>query len=270
MATWTKYILGSWSWKRPFYSLLAIYILLLIVVLFFAEKLIFFPPKSGYTESLTDFLFIENKEQQKVACIYKKAAPGMPTVLWSHGNAEDISTSQVFVNFLNKNGLGVMIYDYPGYGLSEGRTTETGCYNNIEAAWEHLTQTLQISEKNIVIAGQSVGSGPSVWLAEKTNSAGVALLSPFKSINRVPFGINPFPYDRFPSIKRIKNVKAPLLVIHGDQDEVIKQLHGKALCDKHQGESSFYNAAGNGHNDLFGNPEVNDTLINFMQSVREK
>jgi len=246
MATWTKYILGSWSWKRPFYSLLAIYILLLIVVLFFAEKLIFFPPKSGYTESLTDFLFIENKEQQKVACIYKKAAPGMPTV------------------------FGVMIYDYPGYGLSEGRTTETGCYNNIEAAWEHLTQTLQISEKNIVIAGQSVGSGPSVWLAEKTNSAGLALLSPFKSINRVPFGINPFPYDRFPSIKRIKNVKAPLLVIHGDQDEVIKQLHGKALCDKHQGESSFYNAAGNGHNDLFGNPEVNDTLINFMQSVREK
>ena len=270
MASWTKYILGSWSWKRPFYSLFAIYLLLLIVVIFFAEKLLFFPPDSGYSDQLNGFVFLENKEQKKVACIYKKAAIGMPTVLWSHGNAEDINTSQQYMNFLNKHGIGIMIYDYPGYGLSEGKITETGCYNNIQAAWDYLTESLKIAEDDIVIVGQSVGSGPSVWLAEQTKPAGLALLSPFKSVNRVPFYINPFPYDRFPNIKRIQNVTAPLLIIHGDQDAVIKQSHGKALHEKHQGESFFYNAKGSGHNDLYSDSTVNDTLIEFIQSVKKK
>ena len=270
MPKWRKYIIGSWSWKRPLYSLITIYLLLLIVVIFFAERLIFFPPSHEYSETLDGFQFLENEKKQKVASIYKKAATRMPTILWSHGNAEDISTAQPYMNYLHKQGFGIMIYDYPGYGLSEGKITETGCYNNIQAAWDHLTQTLKIPEDQIVIVGQSVGSGPSVWLAEKTNPAGLALLSPFKSINRVPFHINPFPYDRFPNIKRIHNVSAPLLVIHGDQDTVIKQSHGKSLCEKHQGESTFYDAKGKGHSDLYQDENVNLTLSDFLSSVRKK
>jgi len=267
MPSWKKLIIGSWSWKRPLYSLLCIYLFLLVVVIFFADKLIFFPPNTAYSDTLEGFDYLENENQQDVAIIYKKAATGKPTLLWSHGNAEDISTVQRTTNQLHKKGYGILVYDYPGYGLSEGSPSEKGCYANIQAAWTYLTETLNISENQIIIVGQSVGSGPSVWLAEKTKPAGLALISPFKSINRVPFGINFFPYDRFPNNNRISNVHAPLLIIHGDKDTVIKQSHGIALFDKHLGDKEFFNAQGSGHNDIFMNPEVIPKLTSFFKKL---
>jgi len=265
MSNWTKYVIGKWSWKRPFYSLLSIYLLLLLAVIFFADNLIFFPPAAKYSEDLAGFQYLINDKEEQVAIIYKKADKDMPTLLWSHGNAEDISLAQPYMDFLHENRYGILTYDYPGYGLSEGRPTETGCNLNIQASWQHLTETLSIPEKEIFIIGQSVGSGPSVWLAEQFEPAGLVLFSPFKSINRVPFKINPFPYDRFPNIKRIANVSCPLLVIHGDQDEIIDQSHGKAVYEKHLGKKTFHNAAGAGHNDTLSNKEVNEALFSFLR-----
>lgn len=266
MSNWKKYIIGEWNWKRPLYSLFSIYLLLLVAVIFFADQLIFFPPSAGYSEDLDGFQYLMNDKDEQVAIIYKKAANNMPTLLWSHGNAEDINLAQSYMDYLSENGYGYLVYDYPGYGLSDGSPSESGCYRNIQAAWTHLTDTLAIPEKDIFIIGQSVGSGPSVWLAEMHKAAGLVLFSPLKSINRVPFTINPFPYDRFPNIDRIANVSSPLLVIHGDQDTVIDQSHGKALYEKHLGEKTFHSAKGVGHNDSLSDKEVNTTLFNFLKA----
>lgn len=265
MSHWRKYLIGKWSWKRPFYSLLSIYLMLLLVVIFFADNLIFFPPAARYSEDLDGFQYLINEKDELVAIIYKKADKNMPTLLWSHGNAEDISSAESYMDFLHDNGYGILVYDYPGYGLSDGKPSETGCNRNILASWQYLTEDLAISEKEIFIIGQSVGSGPAVWLAEKSNPAGLVLLSPFKSINRVPFKINPFPYDRFPNIKRIKNVSCPLLVIHGDKDRVIDQSHGKAVYERHSGKKTFHDATGLGHNDILSDQEVNAALFNFLK-----
>lgn len=267
MSNWSKYVIGKWSWKRPFYSLLSIYLLLLVAVIFFANQMIFFPPAERYSEDLDDFQYLENDKGQQVAVIHKKAKAGMPTLLWSHGNAEDISTAQTYLDSLHDHGFGVLAYDYPGYGLSEGKPSEAGCNLNILAAWKHLTETLAIPEKNIIIIGQSVGSGPSVWQAERHEPAGMVLISPLMSINRVAFKINPFPFDRFPNIKRIANVKCPLLVIHGDQDQQIDQSHGKAIYEKHTGEKFFYNAEGIGHNDILSDEKMNEVLIEFLKNL---
>lgn len=265
MSNWKKYIIGEWSWKRPIYSLLSIYLLLLIFVIFFANKLIFFPPSASYSEQLNGFQYLTNSQQEKVATIYKKADQNMPTLLWSHGNAEDLGLAESYLNYLHDQGYGILAYDYPGYGLSDGKPTENGCTRNIQAAWQHLTETLAIPENKIFIIGQSVGSGPSVWLAEKTKPAGLVLISPLKSINSVPFSVNPFPYDRLPNIKRIANVNSPLLVIHGDQDTVIPQSHGKAIYENHQGEKIFHNATGLGHNDILSDKQVNTALFKFLK-----
>ncbi|MGJ8656699.1 MAG: alpha/beta hydrolase [Akkermansiaceae bacterium] len=264
MNNWTKYVFGKWSWKRPFYSLLSIYLLLLVFVIFFADNLLFFPPTARYSEQLDGFQYLINDKDQQVATIYIKADNGMPTLLWSHGNAEDISTAQPYMDHLHDQGYGIMIYDYPGYGLSDGKPSEHGCTRNIQAAWHHLTETLSIPENQVFIIGQSVGSGPSIWLAERSNPAGLVLISPFKSINRVPFNINPFPYDRFPNIHRITKVTCPLLVIHGDQDDIIPQSHGIAIHEKHQGTKTFHSATGAGHNDILSDKESNATLIKFL------
>ncbi|MFT5905402.1 MAG: pimeloyl-ACP methyl ester carboxylesterase [Cryomorphaceae bacterium] len=265
MSNWTKYVFGEWSWKRPLYSLLSIYLILLLAVIFYADNMIFFPPAAKYSEDLAGFQYLVNRKNKQVASIYKKADKGMPTLLWSHGNAEDISTAESYMNSLHEEGYGILVYDYPGYGLSEGKPTERGCNLNIKASWLHLTETLAIPEDEIFIIGQSVGSGPAVWLAEKYEPAGLVLISPFKSINRIRFGINPFPYDRFPNIKKIANVNCPLLVIHGDKDMVIDQSHGKAVYEKHSGKKTFHNAKGAGHNDIFMDKKVNAALFNFLK-----
>ncbi len=227
--------------------------------------MIFFPPAARYSEDLAGFEYLVNDKDQQVAIIYKKADKNMTTLLWSHGNAEDISTAESYMDFLHEQGYGILVYDYPGYGLSEGKPTERGCNRNIKAAWQHLTETLAIDEDEIFIIGQSVGSGPSVWLAEKHEPAGLVLFSPFKSMNRIQFKINPFPYDRFPNIKRIANVSCPLLVIHGDQDMVIDQSHGKAVYEKHPGKKVFHNAKGLGHNDTLSDKAVNAALFDFLK-----
>lgn len=267
MSHWKKYVIGTWSWKRPFYSLLSIYVLLLLVVLFFADHMIFFPPAERYSEDLDGFEYTINSEDEKVAIIYQKARASMPTLLWSHGNAQDISRVQGYLDFLHEKGYGILAYDYPGYGLSEGKPTEAGCYRNIHAAWLYLTDDLGVPEEEICLVGQSVGSGPSIWLAEQNEPAALVLISPFKSINRVPFKINPFPYDRFPNIDRIANVSCPLLVIHGDQDTVIDPSHGADVYAKHRGEKIFHRVEGAGHNDVLGRDEVDVVLFDFLKGL---
>lgn len=71
MSKWTVYVLGKWSWKRPLYSLLSIYLLLLIVVIFFADKLIFFPPTETYSDDLPGLQYLTNDSGEQVAIIYK-------------------------------------------------------------------------------------------------------------------------------------------------------------------------------------------------------
>lgn len=267
MSKWRKYLIGSWSWKRPIYSILSIYLLLLIIVLFFANKFIFPAPKDTYDASLKNLVLLENGKGKKVAALYFKGSPDQPTLLWSHGNAEDLASLYPLIERMSDyQGYNILAYDYPGYGLSEGSPDEQGCYDNISAAWQYLTEELKVPENKIVLVGQSVGSGPSTWLAakEKIKPAGLVLIAPFQSINRVPFGVNLFPKDRFPNIDRIPSVACPLLVIHGDNDKIIRQSHGKAIYQAHQGEKEFLNVKDHGHNDIWASGQVYDGLYDFI------
>ena len=267
MSKWRKYLIGTWSWKRPFYSLLSIYLLLLVIVLFFADTLIFPAPVGTYDDSLEHLILLENEREQQVAAAYFKGSADQPTLLWSHGNAEDLQSASLLLQHMSDNqGYNILAYDYPGYGLSEGKPSEQGCYDNISVAWDYLTEDLAVPQDKIIIVGQSVGSGPSVWLAAQAEvkPAGLVLIAPFQSVNRVPFGVNVFPKDRFPNIKRIASVDAPLLVIHGDKDRVIKPSHGKAIYDAHLGDKTLTQVKNAGHNDIWGADIVSQSLFRFV------
>lgn len=170
---------------------------------------------------------------------------------------------------LNEIGLGFYAYDYPGYGHSEGSPTEEGCNRNIKAAWQHLTNELGIDPSDIIIAGQSVGSGPSVWLAENVDEAGLILLSPFTSIYRVAVKYPIYPNDKFTNIKRIANIASPLLIIHGTKDKVIPYKHSKQLIEKHPGPKKLVTLQGSGHNDMFIKEHalILESMISFCQEI---
>ena len=265
MSNWKKYLIGELSWKRLVKSLISIYLILLVVAVIFGDYLIFVPPTPTYTEQSDHITLIEGSEANtKLATYYRPAKPGMPTLLWSHGNAEDLSSTSFF-ELYHQAGFGIYAYDYPGYGLSDGSPSDRSCYAAIERVYEDLTLTHKIASKDLILVGQSVGSGPTTYLASQKPVAGMVLITPLTSVYRVAFRHPIFPRDRFPNIDRIKNISIPLMVIHGDKDEVIPQSHGKALFDAHKGKHIFHDLKGCGHYDLYGDtPEEIQAFIQLF------
>jgi len=269
MTKWKKYIVGEWSWKRLLRTVAFTYLALLIIGLFFADLLIHHPPPSGdsYSEYDPNVSLVENSAGNRIATFYLPANSGMPTLLWSHGNAEDIGYLQeVFFSF-HQRGYGILAYDYPGYGISEGKPNEKNCYDAAQTVWNHLTQKLKISPDQIIIFGQSVGSGPAVWLASHQKCAGLVMISPFTSAFRTATRFPLFPGDKFKNIDRIESINMPLLIIHGKKDEVIAQWHGRKLHELHPGPKTFIDVPESGHNDIFtlATNEILDALDAFCK-----
>ncbi len=267
MANWKKLLVGEWSWWRPFKSIAFIYLALLVIALGFADRLIHRPPSAGYSQESLPVKLLETPSGTKVATFHLPAKPGMPTLLWSHGNAEDIGYLEPRFRDFHARGYGILAYDYPGYGISEGKPDEQGCYDACLTAWNHLTGPLGIAPEDIIIYGQSVGSGSAVWLASDHPCAGLMLVSPFVSAFRAVTRYPLFPGDRFNNISRIGSIHTPLLVVHGDKDQVISQWHGKTLHARHPGPKTFFNVPGAGHNDLYqlATDDILDALDTFRQ-----
>ena len=250
---WKKILIGTWSWKRPFYSIGTIYLLLSLYGCFMADSIIFQPPGTPYPKDRSNFVTVASGDQQ-ITLYSRPAAEGMPTLLWSHGNAQNLSSLRSDLDALNLQGFGVIAYDYPGYGESSGKPTEKGAYRAAEAAYNHLTETLKTPADQIILIGQSVGSGPTCWLAAQHDSQnrGVVLISPFLSVFRVVTRVPILPGDRFPNLKWIKEFKTPLLVIHGENDQVIPFQDGKRLFELSPSpKKTFVPVPDAGHNDIF-------------------
>lgn len=269
MAQWKKYLIGEWNWKRPFKSLIFIYLSLLLVAMGCSNQLIYHPPQASYTAEGPSIHTISGPDGQNIGISHLPASPGHPTLLWSHGNAEDIGALYDRFRLFQSRGYGVLAYDYPGYGISQGTPSEQGCYDACEAAWKHLTGPLGVSPDKILIYGQSVGSGPACWLANRHSSAGLILVTPltsaFRTVTRIPI----FPGDQYPNIKRIPEIRTPLLVIHGDRDQVVKQWHGKKIHQLHPGPKRFVDVPGAGHNDLYylAGKEILDATDRFWSEL---
>ncbi len=268
---WKKILIGKWSWKRPFISLACIYLLLGIIAVFFADRVIFIPPPASYAADYPGLRYLKSTEGESIAYIHMTAAAGKPTLLYSHGNAEDLADSQPLYDEFHAGGLGVFAYDYPGYGLSTGTPSEESTQRAIMAAWKHLTGS-GIPPASIIITGRSVGGGPSVWLASLNEPAGLILISPFKSAFTTAFDL-PFPLfpcDRFPNLERIRSFDRPLLVIHGEDDEVIPFSHGRELVDAcASADKNLHPIPAARHNDLFqiGAEQIFPLVRGFAERV---
>lgn len=267
---WKRIFIGKLNWKRPFISLGIIYLLLAIAAVSCADRILFMPPASSYEASLHGLEILETSEKESIAFLYIPPAPGNKTLLFSHGNAEDLGNYLSWFSQLSANGLGIAAYDYPGYGQSTGKPTEASCERAISTAWKRLMEK-GVNPEDTIIMGRSVGSGPSVWLAGNKDSAGLILLSPFKSAFTTVTHIPILPGDRFPNLKRIKSIDLPLLVIHGTGDRVIKASHGEALVEASPSTNKTYHPIiGAGHNDIFNiaGDEVMELIVEFAEGLK--
>jgi fermentation-respiration switch protein FrsA (DUF1100 family) len=229
--------------------IVALYVGLAAIIYFIAESMIFLPPPAGYVES-AQVLKLRTRDGDTIAALHFPNPQARYTLLFSHGNAEDIGHNEDFFRALVKQGWAVFAYDYPGYGLSTGKPTERSAYAAIDVAYAYMRNELKLPPEQIVIYGRSVGTGVSVDLAAREPVAGLILESPMTSIIPVVTRVPLFPFDYFRNLSKIKKIHAPLLVMHGRADRIISVRHGEALFNAaHEPKRSLF-VEGAGHNDF--------------------
>jgi hypothetical protein len=171
--------------------------------------------------------------------------------------------------------INLFIFDYRGYGKSEGEPNEVGVYLDSQAAYDWLVNIKKIPPSKIILFGRSLGGICAVEIAAKNLAAGVILESVFPSARRMAQKIFPFlPLgwaikSRFDAIALVPGLKLPKLFLHGTQDEVVPYKLGRELFAAAVEPKTFYDIEGAGHNDtyLVGGPAYFDALDQFIQNA---
>ncbi|KAL2976818.1 hypothetical protein AAZX31_13G031300 [Glycine max] len=181
-----------------------------------------------------DVLKLRTRRGNEIVAVYVKYHRPTCTMLYSHGNAADLGQMfELFVELSNRLRLNVMGYDYSGYGQSTGKPTECNTYADIDAAYKCLKEQYGVKDEQLILYGQSVGSGPTLDLASRIPELrGVVLHSPILSGLRVLYPVKrTYWFDIYKNIDKVGAVKCPVLVIHGTADEVVDVSHGKQLWE---------------------------------------
>ena len=159
------------------------------------------------------------------------ASKPCPTMLFLYGNGAYLARCQKLFEGLRRLGVNVMIPEYPGYGMSEGRASERGCYAAADAAYDYLISRSDIDRAQIIVAGHSLGGGVAIDLASRRQVAALITLSTFTSIRDVLHANLPGPASwlaplftarcRFESLTKLPTVSCPIFIIHGTADTLV-------------------------------------------------
>lgn len=185
---------------------------------------------------------------------------GKPLVLYFHGNGGSLSDNLGYANILHRSGFPILIFDYRGYGKSDGRPLrEEDLYQDARGALAYL-KGLGWRPERMIFFGQSLGSAVALQMALEEEPAGLVLESSFTSISEMfryvsPLGYytigwwhNNFPFD---NISKISRTRAPLLLIHGTEDPIIPVEMTRRLFARATSEKMLYIIEGGGHCDAF-------------------
>jgi fermentation-respiration switch protein FrsA (DUF1100 family) len=161
-------------------------------------------------------------------------------LFYFHGNAEDIFNSTSNIDLLrNTLPYNTVAIEYPGYSLYYQEKSSATIEEDALTVFDYFVKELGINEKDIIVCGRSIGSGPAVYLAAHRNPGALMLISPFKSIRETASSIlGLFKYivaERFKNINIIHKVTCPLLLIHGQKDTLISYTHSVELSQKTSG-----------------------------------
>ena len=177
------------------------------------------------------------------------------TVLWCHGNAGNISHRLENLRLLRERlGVGTLLFDYRGYGASDGTPSEVGTYRDARAfrAWLRARTP---GEPLVVYFGRSLGAAVAAQLAAEDPPAALVLETPFTSVRAMANGTLPGAgylfRTRYDTLGRVAEVRAPLLVLHGDADEVVPFHHGRAVFEAAREPKRFVRIPGAHHNDTY-------------------
>lgn len=254
-------------------AILAGLYLLLAVILFVAQRSFIYPAPRGAGSEPAGFERVAYKTADGLTLHagYRAGRGGLPVILYFHGNGADWQSSVVATDRLVPDGYGVLAAEYRGYRGNPGRPSEHGLYADGRAAIAYL-RARGIETHDIVLVGNSLGSGVATQMAVETRPRALVLISPFASLARlVGEQLRWLPTrlllrDRFESIDKIGVVRAPILIMHGDADTVIPASHAQALA-RASSLAELVVFPGLGH-DLAWRNEAEQRMQGFLADVR--
>ena len=196
-------------------------------------------------------------------------SPARPVMLFLHGNAGNITHRRIAIESFVRAGVDVFIFDYRGYGRSEGSASEEGVYRDAAAAWRYLTDERTIAPDRIVLFGRSLGAAVAIELAtqEGEQSAGVVIESAFTSIrDMAPPVIGRLLRTKMDSINKVASIHMPKLFVHSNGDEIIPYRQGRRLYERAAAPKDFYTIQGAGHNDtdIIGGAAYYEAVCQFV------
>ncbi len=224
------------------------------------------PARAGLAEMAS--MVLTTEDRLSLVAWYKAPAAGAAVIVLFHGNAGTIADRAFKARPLLDAGFGLLLVEYRGYGGNPGSPSESGLYADGRAALAFL-DGLGIGADRIVLYGESLGCAVAVELAAARPFAALVLEAPFTSIPDVAAGHYPYlpvrwlAKDRFASIAKIGRVQAPLLLIHGERDNVVPIRFGRRLYEAAPEPKRALFLATAGHNDLY-NHGVAAAVIEFL------
>ncbi|MFQ5790604.1 MAG: alpha/beta hydrolase [Acidobacteriota bacterium] len=251
---------GVWRLLR---LLVLAYLGVTVAALLFEEKLIYFPyRKIELTPADLGLRFEEarfvSEDGVRLHGWWLPAEGGRFAALVCHGNAGNISHRLDRALLMqSKLHTGVFLFDYRGYGRSEGSPDEQGTYRDGRAAYRYMTDHLRVAPDGIILFGESLGAAVAVQLALEFPARALILESPFTSIpdmarSHYPFlPVGRWLRNRYDNVTKIPDVRVPVLILHGTRDRLVPFEQGQQLFQASPEPKHFFAIPGAGHNDTF-------------------
>jgi len=251
------------------------------VTLFFTQsRMVYFPGRhiittpSAINLPYRDVVF-SAEDGTKLTGWFIPAVTSKGVILFCHGNAGNISHRLDTIDLFHRLEYSTFIFDYRGYGQSEGSPSEKGTYQDVEAAWKYLTKTEGIPPSDIIIFGRSLGSSIGAWLAGREQPAACILESSFTSAKDVAATLYPYlPVSflcryKYDSEEALKTARCPLLFIHSTHDEIIPIKLGRKLFATAPEPKTFLEITGD-HNSGFilSAQKYKDTIRTFLDGLK--
>ena len=260
-------------------ALVSFYVLLLTVVFFFQRNLLYHPSVNNYLQNQglsepNDIEKVNITTKDKIDLVgwfYKKNLEKFKTILFFHGNAGSLENRTYKLNHFKDLNVNFLIIAWRGFSGNEGKPNEKGLYEDADSAISWL-KTKGIDEKNIILYGESLGTGVAIEIAQNKNYAGVILESPFTSMINMGrkyypfFPVNFLLKDKFESNKKISSVSAPVLIIHGKVDKIVPYYMGEKMYEL-ANEPKFFYTQEYGDHMVEYDEKLLSTLKKFIQSL---
>ena len=255
-------------------GLALIYVVVVAVPYLRQRKMIYFPdaalpePAAAGVPEMAP-VTLRTTDGLELVAWYAPARDEAPVVVYFHGNAGNIGGRGGKARPYLDAGFGVLLVAYRGFSGNPGEPSEAGFYHDARAALSFLDGE-GVPAERIVVYGESLGSGVAVQMASERRFGAVVLEAPFTSIVDVAaahYWYIPARYlvrDRFDSVAKIKDIGAPVLIVHGERDRIVPTRFGRALFDAAVEPKEGLFPADAGHNDLY-DYGVAEAVIEFLK-----